>query len=112
VYDPLINFAGFCDCNLSNLKIGTTRSGRMIGGKPEWNVVVKNNCKCAVSNITLACQGFKSEESVSPSILSIQGDSCLLINGSPLKASGSVSFSYAWNAPFLFSPLSSSRNNC
>ncbi|QCD92883.1 hypothetical protein DEO72_LG5g952 [Vigna unguiculata] len=94
-------------CNLNNINIVATRSGRTILGKPEWNVVVTNNCNCAQSQIKLQCQGFQTTEIVSQSILSIQGDTCLLINGNPLKGSASVSFSYAWDPPYFFRPLTS-----
>ncbi|ESW23555.1 hypothetical protein PHAVU_004G057100 [Phaseolus vulgaris] len=94
-------------CNLNNINIGTTRSGRTVGGKPEWNVVVKNNCNCSQSQIRLSCEGFKTTESVSPSLLSIQGNSCLLISGNALLGFQSISFSYAWDPPFLLLPLTS-----
>ncbi|RDX98064.1 hypothetical protein CR513_19064, partial [Mucuna pruriens] len=89
-------------CNLNNIIVGTTRSGREINGVPEWNVVVTNNCSCTQSQIRFACNGFRTVESVSPSILSVQGDTCLLINGNPLKGFATVSFSYAWDPAFVF----------
>ncbi|XP_047181309.1 protein TAPETUM DETERMINANT 1-like [Vigna umbellata] len=94
-------------CNLNNINIGTTRSGRTILGKPEWNVVVKNNCNCTQSQIRLSCRGFQTTEIVSRSILAVEGDSCLLINGNPLKGFATVSFSYAWDPPFILTPLTS-----
>ncbi|CAJ1967848.1 unnamed protein product [Sphenostylis stenocarpa] len=73
-------------CNLNNINIGTTKSGRDLKGITEWNVVVTNNCSCAQSQIRLKCQGFQTVESVDPSILKIEsGGICLLINGNPLK---------------------------
>ncbi|XP_028773602.1 uncharacterized protein LOC114730661 [Neltuma alba] len=98
---------GFCDCSLNNINIGTVRSGREIKGKPEWEVTVINNCSCSQSKIQLSCKGFQSSESVDPSVFAKQGDSCLLINGGPLKAFSSVNFSYAWDPPFLLLPSSS-----
>ncbi|XP_017438384.2 protein TAPETUM DETERMINANT 1 [Vigna angularis] len=94
-------------CNLNNINIESTRTGRTILGKPEWNVVVKNNCNCTQSQIRLQCQGFQTTEVVSPSILALEGDSCLLINGSPLKGFATVSFSYAWDPPYFLRPLTS-----
>ncbi|KAK7393088.1 hypothetical protein VNO78_21540 [Psophocarpus tetragonolobus] len=102
---------GSCYCNLNNINIGTTRSGRQIQGKPEWNVVVKNNCNCTQSQIRLNCKGFQTLENVSPSILSVQGDICLLINGNPLNPFTTVSFSYVWDLPFAFIP-STSHTTC
>ncbi|KAK7279070.1 hypothetical protein RJT34_24114 [Clitoria ternatea] len=97
---------GSCECSLNNVNIGTARSGREIGGKPEWNVSVKNNCSCALTQIKLSCKGFQSTETVSPAILSVEGDTCLLINGNPLGGFASVRFSYAWDPPFILMPAS------
>lgn len=83
------------------------RNGREIGGQPEWDVTVTNNCACSQSQIQLTCKGFQSSESVDPSVFAIQGDNCLLINGDPLRAFTSVNFSYAWYPPFILFPSSS-----
>jgi hypothetical protein len=56
--------------------------------------------------------GFQTVENIDPSILSKQGDTCLLINGSSLEASASVNFSYAWDPPFLLLPLGSVIHDC
>ncbi|KAG4982914.1 hypothetical protein AAZX31_10G108200 [Glycine max] len=104
---------GSCDdCSLNNINIGTSRTGREIQGQPEWNVTVINNCNCEQSQIKLSCKGFQSAESVDPSILSMEGDSCLLINGNPMKGSDTVNFSYAWDPPFLLLPTSSVLGPC
>ncbi|KAI4351415.1 hypothetical protein L6164_005784 [Bauhinia variegata] len=104
---------GYSDeCSLSKINIGTERSGREIEGKPEWNVSVINNCVCAQSQIKLSCQGFQTTETVDPSILSMEGDNCILINGNPLQASASVHFSYAWDPPFLLLPIHSVIGDC
>lgn len=92
---------------MSNLVIGTIRSGREIQGKAEWNVIVENHCNCAQSNITLNCRGFQSVERVEPSIFSVSGDRCLVNNGNSLVGFGSVKFSYAWDPPFILMPNSS-----
>ncbi|ONI34486.1 hypothetical protein PRUPE_1G484200 [Prunus persica] len=102
-----IKIAGFCACTLNNINIGTTRSGREIGGKPEWNVVVTNNCACAQTSIVLSCKGFQTTEPVDPAILKKQGNVCRLIMGNLLDAGASVKFSYAWDPPFLLLPSSS-----
>ncbi|KAJ6409880.1 hypothetical protein OIU84_009380 [Salix udensis] len=103
---------GLCDCSLDKINIGTVRSGREISGQAEWNVTVVNNCQCPQSQIQLSCTGFQTVENIDPSILSKQGDTCLLINGSSLLASASVDFSYAWDPPFLLLPLASVIHGC
>ncbi|ESW17437.1 hypothetical protein PHAVU_007G239600 [Phaseolus vulgaris] len=108
----IIIIKGSCDCSLNNINIGTSRSGREIGGQPEWNVSVINNCSCQQSEIKLSCKGFQSSESIDPSILSMEGDSCLLISGNPMKGFDTVNFSYAWDPPFLMFPSSSVIGPC
>ncbi|KAM1527864.1 hypothetical protein ACFXTI_016984 [Malus domestica] len=88
---------GFCACSLDNLNIGTYRSGREVGGKPERNVVVTNNCNCARNHIVLSCQGFQTLEPVDPAILEKRGDECVLIRGDSLAAG-------AWDPPVLMLP--------
>ncbi|XP_014512919.1 uncharacterized protein LOC106771452 [Vigna radiata var. radiata] len=103
---------GSCECSLNNINIGTARSGRVIGGQPEWNVTVINNCSCQQSQIKLSCKGFQSSESIDPSILSKEGDNCILISGNPMKGFDTVNFSYAWDPPFFLFPSSSVIGPC
>ncbi|KAJ8767575.1 hypothetical protein K2173_017919 [Erythroxylum novogranatense] len=103
---------GYCAWYLNNITIGTVRSGKQVLGKPEWNVKVTNNCPCPLSQIKLTCEGFQSTEHVNSTILVEQGDTCLLINGKPLKASSSVKFSYAWDPPFVLWPASAIFHSC
>ncbi|KAJ4835930.1 hypothetical protein Tsubulata_039734 [Turnera subulata] len=102
----------FGACTLDNINIGTVRSGREIRGQPEWNVTVINNCPCPQSQIKLSCVGFQSATNVDPSIFLKQDDLCLLINGNPLQPFASVSFSYAWDPPFLLLPNNSMVEGC
>lgn len=95
------------NCSLDTINIGTQRSGREIGGLPEWNVQVINNCACLQKQIVLSCPGFQTVEPVDPSILTKQGDACLLINGGIVLSGSAVSFSYAWDPPFIMFPRSS-----
>lgn len=99
---------GFCDkCVLGNIEIGTTRSGIERAGKPEWNVVVMNNCKCAQSLITVNCQGFQSSYPVDPTKLVKHGDKCIINRSDALAGGASIKFSYAWDPPFILVPVSS-----
>ncbi|XP_030548356.1 uncharacterized protein LOC115753733 [Rhodamnia argentea] len=88
------------------------RTGRIVQDKPEWKVTVINNCTCAQSGIKLKCAGFQSTEPVDPSMFAKQGDRCLLNSGKALAPHGSVSFSYAWNPPFLLWPAESVSAGC
>lgn len=73
----------------------------MVEGKPEWNVVVTNTCKCPQAMIKLSCKGFSTVEPVSSSIFAQIGvDTYQLINGGTLASGATVKFSYAWNTPY------------
>ncbi|KAI4351416.1 hypothetical protein L6164_005785 [Bauhinia variegata] len=109
----IIQVSGCChDCSFSKIIVGTERSGRNVEGIPEWNVSLINNCTCVQSQIKLACKGFQTLEPVDPSILSVEGDNCNLINGNPLQPFASVHFSYAWDPPFLLLPIHSVISDC
>ncbi|XP_047970181.1 TPD1 protein homolog 1-like [Salvia hispanica] len=96
----------FGKCGVNELVIGTVRSGRQIGGKPEWNVQVVNNCNCSQSNIVLTCSGFQTVKPVDPSIFQRNGDHCSVNGGRPLLPRADVKFSYAWDPPFFLFPFS------
>ncbi|XP_073223477.1 uncharacterized protein [Cicer arietinum] len=100
---------GSCEdsCPLKSLNTVQTKTGKVIQGKPEWNVLVTNNCICSQSQIKLACKGFQSVQKIDPLILSKNGDNCLLSNGHILVDSDREAFTYAWDTPYLFIPISS-----
>ncbi|CAI0376909.1 unnamed protein product [Linum tenue] len=85
--------------------IKTVKSGREFKGHSEWDVTFTNRCSCPVKTIVLSCQGFRSAKPISSSLLNVNGDRCLLYSGIQLKAGGSLSFSYAWDSAFHFTPL-------
>ncbi|CAN1172968.1 TPD1 protein homolog 1 [Linum perenne] len=97
---------GMSSCDQNSLTIGTTRSGKMIGGETEWNVEVINNCECPISQLVLSCKGFGTVEKLDPSkFKQIAGDKCLVNDGNPIAPKASVKFSYAWDPPLYLFPL-------
>ncbi|XP_055808408.1 protein TAPETUM DETERMINANT 1-like [Solanum dulcamara] len=94
---------GVCSCDLNNITIGTIRSGREIMGKPEWNVVVVNNCdNCTMQKMLLSCNGFQTTEPVDPTIFKPVGNNtCSVNNGNSIPPKYTVKFSYAWDPPFF-----------
>ncbi|KAM5564428.1 hypothetical protein ABKV19_018824 [Rosa sericea] len=100
-------------CTNKDIQIVTTRSGKVVQGKPEWNVVVTNTCKCSQAMIKLSCKGFQTVEPVSSSILSEIGvDTYQLINGDSLAPGAFVKFSYAWGIPSSILPADSVSIPC
>uniref|UniRef100_A0A3Q7JCI8 Uncharacterized protein n=1 Tax=Solanum lycopersicum TaxID=4081 RepID=A0A3Q7JCI8_SOLLC len=96
---------GVCSCGLNNITVGTIRSGVEIKGKPEWNVVVMNNCDCPMQKMVLSCNDFQTTEPVDPTIFKPLGNNeCSVNNGNVIPAKNTVNFSYAWDPPFFLRP--------
>ncbi|RHN55454.1 hypothetical protein MtrunA17_Chr5g0417941 [Medicago truncatula] len=83
------------------LQIQQRRS--VIHGKFQWHVSILNTCRCAQSQILLACNGLKP---IDQTILKKQGNNCLLFNGNPLAYNNTARFFYA-SAKSIFAPISS-----
>ncbi|KAH7843850.1 hypothetical protein Vadar_021365 [Vaccinium darrowii] len=81
---------GSCQkCTLDNLNVFEERSGREIGGQPEWIVTVTNNCNCTRTGIVLACKDFHTAGNVDTSLLVPTPDGrCLLKGGKPVQPKG------------------------
>ncbi|XP_042485612.1 uncharacterized protein LOC122065830 [Macadamia integrifolia] len=104
----LLAKSSFQQCSLDNITISQVKKpGQVVEGKPEYLVIVNNNCICTQSNLQLNCTGFKTVVKVDPSILSIDGNSCLFNNGRPFYGFTSKNFTYAWDTPSSFTPSSS-----
>lgn len=97
---------GYSKCSLEDIHVTQTITGLTVKGKQELNVTIANECSCAQSNLKLDCRGFQSRKPVDPSILKVSGNVCLVNGGKPILE-GAVEFSYAWDTPFSFDPISS-----
>lgn len=71
---------------------------------------ITNWCSCAQSKLKLDCRGFQSIKPIDSSILEVSDSDCLVNGGNPIL-DGAVEFSYAWDTPFSFHPISSD-NSC
>ncbi|KAJ4824983.1 hypothetical protein Tsubulata_014357 [Turnera subulata] len=109
----VIFFLGFitqgnCQCpGVSSLTIVQTKTGKLVANKPEWKLTISNTCICSQLNVNLACNGFQSVETVDPSVLSKQGDLCLVNNGNPIAGKQQFSFTYASDQEFPFKAVQS-----
>ncbi|EXB80735.1 hypothetical protein L484_008515 [Morus notabilis] len=101
--------SGNCQCAIQDIQIARSRTGELVENKPEWSVTIKNECSCTQLDLHLDCNGYQTVKLVDPSILSISNDGqyCLVNNGQPIYAFGSISFTYAWDTSFPFRPISS-----
>lgn len=94
-------------CDLNSIKVAQSRTGKTVQNKPEWKVSITNDCICTQTQVVLDCTGFRTVKPVAGSILSVTGSRCLVNNGQPVLQSQPISFTYAWDSSFSFSPVSS-----
>ncbi|KAF7837055.1 protein TAPETUM DETERMINANT 1-like [Senna tora] len=92
-------------CSLSDVSVSQSKTGATVESKPEWAVTITNKCSCVQLNVALTCQGFQTVENVDASILSVSGDDCLVLK--PIYGPNPVTFKYAWDYAFPFTPKSS-----
>jgi len=102
-YIPLqcLMMLGFGQCYPTDIITSQKRTGVQVQGKTEWIVTITNNCSCPIKNLFLNCRNFQSIEPINPSILSIQGDLCLVNAGQPIYKD-IIQFKYATDRIFLF----------
>ncbi|KAE9590115.1 hypothetical protein Lal_00033708 [Lupinus albus] len=93
-------------CSFKDISITQSETGVKIMGKTEWIVYIYNKCTCDQVNVKLNCQGFQTVEKIDPKILNLLGDQCLLNFGKSIFEN-TVSFKYAWDKSFPFTPVSS-----
>ncbi|CAD6261132.1 unnamed protein product [Miscanthus lutarioriparius] len=100
-------------CRRGDLVVRQRATGRVVEGKPEYAVEVRNACRCAQSRVLLRCYGLSSVEAVDPrAIRAVDGERCLLRGGRALPPrGGAVRFTYAWMTPQDF-PLVSAHPHC
>ncbi|XP_027364604.1 uncharacterized protein At1g05835-like [Abrus precatorius] len=96
-------------CALSNLDVNQYNTGRQEKGYSIFFVSIINKCPqlCVQSNVKLNCTGFQTAKSISPTILSVSGDVCLVKSGQPITPDAAVNFQYAWSNEFPLNPISS-----
>ncbi|XP_057416144.1 uncharacterized protein LOC130710797 [Lotus japonicus] len=97
---------GYGQCYLRDLSLLQTRTGNIVQGKPEWIVSITNKCACVQSDVMLNCRSFKTVEKIDPSVLQVLGDECLINYGNPIYHDA-FNFTYAWDRPTSFFPISS-----
>ncbi|KAF8035000.1 hypothetical protein BT93_C1127 [Corymbia citriodora subsp. variegata] len=91
---------GNCQCSPRDIEIVQSRTGAIVHQKPQWQVTITKLCRCTILNASLLCPGFQTVEPISPSVLDIQGNRCLLNGGRAIKQA--VSFDYAWDVAYPF----------
>ncbi|XP_031476883.1 TPD1 protein homolog 1-like [Nymphaea colorata] len=101
-------------CDKSSVNVSYERTGTVVEGQPEWEVVVRNTCGCSLSHVQLTCTGFSTVKEVDPRLfrsLAKDQDHCLVNDGKPIAPSSTVRFSYAWLTPYDL-PFFSAQPRC
>ncbi|KAK7357759.1 hypothetical protein VNO80_17055 [Phaseolus coccineus] len=82
--DVCLVTSAYGQCSLKDIHVTQSRTGRTVGGKPEWGVTITNWCACVQQNVKLNCKGFQTVEGIEPSLLNVSGDVCLVTSGKPI----------------------------
>ncbi|KAK8970241.1 hypothetical protein KSP40_PGU017131 [Platanthera guangdongensis] len=112
LYLSLSGGSAAAPCRTSDIAIHQSRTGRIVEGKPEYEVHLSNRCHCPLSRIVVRCYGLSSVETVDPRLIRpLDGERCLVGGGGPIAPGALVRFKYAWMTPQDF-PLVASRIRC
>ncbi|XP_020580819.1 uncharacterized protein LOC110024956 [Phalaenopsis equestris] len=107
-----ISGARSAPCRSSDISVHQSRTGRIVEGKPEYEVHVSNLCHCLQSRVVVRCYGLSSVEAVDPrSIKPLDEERCLVGGGGAGAPGALVRFKYAWLTPQDF-PLVASKIHC
>ncbi|WOL12624.1 hypothetical protein Cni_G21391 [Canna indica] len=109
----IINGGQGAPCSLSDITIHQTKTGGIVEGKPEYEVLVSNNCKCLQSKVVLRCYGLSSVEPVNRrAIRPLDEEKCIVGDGRPLSRGTPIKFKYAWMTPQDFPVISTQIHGC
>uniref|UniRef100_A0A0D9XQF7 LGC1 n=1 Tax=Leersia perrieri TaxID=77586 RepID=A0A0D9XQF7_9ORYZ len=90
-------------CDPSDIHITTDKTGKVVGGKPEYQVTISNECSCPEGDVVVSClDGVPS--GVDPSKIHVAGkDSglCLVNNGLQIVKGSPVVFTYVASQPIF-----------
>ncbi|THU46078.1 hypothetical protein C4D60_Mb09t01160 [Musa balbisiana] len=99
-------------CGVSDIAIRQRKTGATVEGKPEYQVLVSNECRCPQSKVVLRCYGLSSVEAVNRrAIRAVDEERCIVADGRPVTKGTPVKFKYAWMTPQDF-PVVSSLIHC
>ncbi|XP_059639047.1 uncharacterized protein LOC132281351 [Cornus florida] len=101
---------GTLQCYPGTLTLKQVPTGVHISNKPEWRVIIANECLCTQSDAKILCAGFQTVEQVDPKIFAKSGDTCVINNEYPIYGHTSVNFTYAWDNAFAFGKITSQEN--
>ena len=98
--------SGYSQCSLKDISVTQYETG-VVENKPEWTVYISNKCHCAQKNVKLNCTGFQTSLGITPSVLRVSGNECILNDGEPIDKNLHIVFFYVWEKLFPLNPISS-----
>ncbi|URE38190.1 hypothetical protein MUK42_07353, partial [Musa troglodytarum] len=71
-------------CGVSDIAIRQRKTGATVEGKPEYEALVSNKCRCPQSKVVLRCYGLSSVEAVDRrAIRAVDEERCIVADGRP-----------------------------
>ncbi|GLJ48613.1 hypothetical protein SUGI_1025750 [Cryptomeria japonica] len=99
-------------CAKEDIVVNQSPESTMPNGIPSYSVQIENLCStgCSIAQIHLTCGWFSSAVEINPKLFKrLKYNYCLVNNGNPIIAGGSVSFVYAQNFKY---PMTVSSVKC
>ncbi|KAF0896756.1 hypothetical protein E2562_027281 [Oryza meyeriana var. granulata] len=86
-------------CDPSDIHITTEKTGRLVGGLPEYRVTIDNECACSEGDVVVSClDGLPSGVDRSKIHVVTKDGLCLVNDGLEIVKGSPVVFTYAANA--------------
>lgn len=100
-------------CGKESIVITQEKTGKVVEGKPEYEVTVLNTCRCTQMKVVAKCYGLSSVEPLDHRVIKPVDDTdyCIVNGGLPVGGGSFVKFRYAWMTPQDF-PIVSSQIHC
>ncbi|BAT13263.1 uncharacterized protein [Oryza sativa Japonica Group] len=87
-------------CDPSDITIATVKTGRVVGGLPEFQVTIGNECSCPEGDVVLSClDGVPAGIDRSKIHAAGSDGLCLVNDGLQIVKGSPVVFTYAASAP-------------
>uniref|UniRef100_A0A0E0BGW7 LGC1 n=1 Tax=Oryza glumipatula TaxID=40148 RepID=A0A0E0BGW7_9ORYZ len=87
-------------CDPSDITIATVKTGRVVGGLPEFQVTIGNECSCPEGDVVLSClDGVPAGVDRSKIHAAGSDGLCLVNDGLQIVKGSPVVFTYAASAP-------------
>ncbi|EAY80404.1 hypothetical protein EE612_054302 [Oryza sativa] len=87
-------------CDPSDITIATVKTGRVVGGLPEFQVTIGNECSCPEGDVVVSClDGVPAGVDRSKIHTAGSDGLCLVNDGLQIVKGSPVVFTYATSAP-------------